>query len=42
MPVKTVIKRLGHTSASVTPNTYGRWLPKQDREAADVIARLLA
>ena len=41
VPVTTVSKRLGHASTSVTLNTYGHWLPEQDREAADVMARLL-
>ena len=41
VPVTTVSKRLGHTSSSVTLNTYGHWLPEQDREAADIMARLL-
>ncbi len=41
VPVTTVSKRLGHTSTSVTLNTYGHWLPEQDREAAGVNARLL-
>jgi integrase len=40
--VATVSKRLGHTSSAVTLNTYSHWLPEQDREAADVMARLLA
>ena len=38
----TVSKRLGHTSTAVTLNTYSHWLPEQDREAADVMTRLLA
>jgi integrase len=42
VPVATVSKRLGHTSSAVTLNTYSHWLPEQDREAADVMARLLA
>jgi integrase len=42
VPVTPVSKRLGHTSTSVTLNTYGHWLPEQDREAVDVMARLLA
>ena len=41
VPVTTVSKRLGHTSTAVTLNTYGHWLPEQDREAADIIGRLL-
>jgi integrase len=41
VPVTTVSKRLGHTSTAVTLNTYGHWLPEQDREAADLIGRLL-
>jgi integrase len=41
VPVTTVSKRLGHTSAAVTLNTYGHWLPEQDRDAADIIGRLL-
>jgi integrase len=40
--VATMSKRLGHTSTAVTLNTYSHWLPEQDREAADVMARLLA
>jgi integrase len=39
VPVTTVSKRLGHTSTSVTLNTYGHWLPERDREAADVRTR---
>lgn len=35
-------KRLGHTITAVTLNTYSSWLPEQDREADDVMARLLA
>lgn len=42
VPVATVSKRLGHTSTAITLNTYSHWLPEQDREAADVMARLLA
>ena len=42
VPVTTVSKRLGHSSSAVTLTTYAHWLPEQDREAADVIARLLA
>jgi integrase len=38
--VTTVSKRLGHTSMSVTLDANGHWLPEQDREAADVMARL--
>ncbi len=41
VPVPTVSKRLGHTSTAVTLNTYGHWLPEQDRDAADIIGRLL-
>ena len=41
VPVPTVSKRLGHTSSAVTLDVYGHWLPEQDREAADIIARLL-
>lgn len=41
VPVTTVSKRLGHPSTSVTLNTYGHWLPEQDRDAADIIGRLL-
>jgi integrase len=41
VPVTTVSKRLGHTSTAVTLNTYGHWLPEQDRDAADIIGRLL-
>ena len=37
VPVTTVSKRLGHTSPAVTLNTYGHWLPEQDRDAADII-----
>ena len=42
VPVPTVSKRLGHTSSAVTLDIYGHWLPEQDREAAEVMARLLA
>jgi integrase len=41
VPVTTVSKRLGHTSTAVTLNTYGHWLPEQDREAAEIIGRSL-
>ena len=40
-PYLTLSKRLGHTSSAVTLDVYGHWLPEQDREAADIIARLL-
>jgi integrase len=42
VPITTVSKRLGHTSTAVTLNTYGHWLPEQDRDAADIMGRLLA
>ena len=41
VPVPTVSKRLGHTSTAVTLDVYGHRLPEQDREAANVIGRLL-
>lgn len=41
VPVPTVSNRLGHTSSAVTLDVDGHWQPEQDREAADVIARLL-
>ena len=41
VPVPTVSKRLGHTSTAVTLDVYGHWLPEQDRDAADIIGRLL-
>jgi len=41
VPAPTVSKRLGHSSTAVTLDVYGHWLPEQDRQAADVIGRLL-
>lgn len=41
VPVTTVSKRLGHTSPAVALNTHGHWVPEQDREASDIIGRLL-
>ena len=41
VPVPTVSKRLGHTSTAVTLDVYGHWLPEPDRDAADIIGRLL-
>ena len=42
VPVPTVRKHLGHTTSAVTLDLYGHWLPEQDREGAEVMARLLA
>lgn len=39
--VRTVAGRLGHRNASTTLNVYSHFLPEADREAADVLGRLL-
>lgn len=39
--IKTVSSRLGHSSVVITLNRYTHALPKQDKEASDVIDRLL-
>ncbi|HBX76115.1 MAG TPA: hypothetical protein DEG43_00575 [Acidimicrobiaceae bacterium] len=40
-PIANVSRRLGHSSVTVTLNTYSHWLPEQDRDAADFIGDLL-
>jgi integrase len=40
--VRTVAGRLGHKNANVTLNVYAHFLPEADREAADLLGRLLA
>jgi integrase len=40
--VRTVAGRLGHKSANVTLTVYAAFLPEADRDAADVLGRLLA
>ncbi|MEO5840296.1 MAG: hypothetical protein ABIQ73_08305 [Acidimicrobiales bacterium] len=37
----TVSERLGHARASTTLNVYAHSVPGADRDAADVVARLL-
>ncbi len=39
--VKTVAGRLGHANASMTLNVYSHFLQASDREAADVLGRVL-
>ena len=41
VPVVTVSERLGHARASTTLNVYAHSIPGADRDAADVVARLL-
>ena len=41
VPVVTVSERLGHARASTTLNVYAHSVPGADRDAADVVARLL-
>jgi integrase len=40
--VRTVAGRLGHRNAATTLNVYSHFVPEADRQAADVLARLLA
>ncbi len=40
--VRTVAGRLGHRNPSVTLNVYAHFLPEADRDAADLLGRLLA
>lgn len=40
--VKTVQDRLGHTSASITLNTYAHAMPENDKKAADLIGSICA
>jgi integrase len=40
--VRTVAGRLGHKNPNVTLSVYAHFLPEADREAADLIGRLLA
>jgi integrase len=39
--VRTVAGRLGHRNASTTLNVYSHFLPEADRDAANLLARLL-
>lgn len=39
--VKTVAGRLGHANASMTLNVYSHFLQASDREAAEVLGRVL-
>ena len=41
VPVRTVSGRLGHANAATTLNVYGHFMEASDREAADVVGRLL-
>ena len=41
VPVPQVSHRLGHSSPSVTLNTYSHWIPANDQDSADLIERLL-
>jgi len=40
--VRTVAGRLGHRNPNVTLNVYAHFLPEADRDAADLLGRLLA
>ena len=40
--VRTVAGRLGHKNPNVTLSVYAHFLPEADREAADVLGRLLS
>jgi integrase len=40
--VRTVAGRLGHKNPNVTLSVYAHFLPEADREAADVLGRILA
>ena len=41
MDVRTVAGRLGHKNPFVTLNVYAAFLPEADREAADLLGKLL-
>lgn len=40
--IKTVQQRLGHSSASLTMNTYAHFIAQNDRQAANTIGEILA
>lgn len=40
--VRTVDGRLGHKNPNVTLSVYAHFLPEADREAADLLGRILA
>lgn len=40
--VRTVAGRLGHKNPNVTLSIYSHFLPEADREAAELLGRLLA
>ncbi|MEW6153974.1 MAG: site-specific integrase [Actinomycetota bacterium] len=40
--IRTVAGRLGHRNPNVTLNVYAHFLPEADRDAADLLGRLLA
>lgn len=42
VPVHVVAARLGHSSPVVTLNVYAHVLPRNDKDAADVMADVLA
>ena len=42
VPVRTVSGRLGHANAATTLNVYAHFLDASDRQAADVIADVIA
>jgi integrase len=41
VPVTQVSHRLGHSSPSVTMNTYAHWIPAEDQTSADLIGSIL-
>ncbi len=41
VPVTQVSHRLGHSSPSVTMNTYAHWIPADDQTSADLIGAIL-
>ncbi len=42
VPVRVVSERLGHANTTITQDVYGHVLPHAQREAADVIERMLS
>jgi hypothetical protein len=40
--VRTVAGRLGHKNPNVTLSVYAHFLPEADREAADLLGRILS
>ena len=41
VPIKVVSDRLGHATSTFTADIYTRVLPKVDKEAADLVAKLV-